>query len=88
MNDEQKTDLAIGKTLDIAPSMIRAPDQAAESTLVPDLSNGANRAASPEHGEEAHARAAWLNIVSGDTLRRLWDTPEEDEAWRDLLKEI
>lgn len=34
------------------------------------------------------AYGAWLNLVSEDTLRDLWDTPEEDAAWRDLLKEI
>lgn len=34
------------------------------------------------------ARDAWLNLASEDTLRELWDTPEEGAAWRDLLKEI
>lgn len=32
------------------------------------------------------SRQAWLNLASEDTLHRLWDTPEEDEAWRDLLE--
>ena len=39
-------------------------------------------------GDLEEVRAAWLNFASEDTLRDLWDTPDEDAAWRDLLKEI
>jgi hypothetical protein len=32
------------------------------------------------------SEAFLLMLASEDTLKREWDTPEEDEAWQDLIK--
>ncbi len=84
MNDEQKNDLVTTRTMEIASVAADTP----VSVLPVVTDTDAAPVDTLECAEEEKSRRAWLNFASQDALRRLWDTPEEDEAWRDLLKEI
>lgn len=53
-------------------------------TLEAALSSADFKASRLRHGKESLGLGLQSALLSESTLSRIWESPEEDEAWRDL----